>query len=286
MTDSSRRRTRLARRLSWLVVGAMAATALLPVSVFAVAGVPPGPNAVELVAGPITCAAAGHDPAVEALDLIVTPLADGTYGVGGVVIISNALPNSFDWRIAPAFEHIWVTKAVIVTGDTASNVYLYQGGAHVFDTELTGPDNVISQVEFCFDHKIAEPTCEELEQCPPPPCEVDCQPPPPPPPQNCQSFGNCPPPPPTPTPTPAPTPTPTPAPTPTPTPSATPDPTGSVAAETGTPSVTLPPTDSLSGSTSAPSGDSWRLILLAMAGFLAAALLLTPTHAVVRRKDR
>ena len=33
-------------------------------------------------------------------------------------------------------------------------------------------------------------------------------------------------------------------------------------------------------------GESWRLILLAMAGLLAATLLLTPAESVARRKDR
>lgn len=51
-------------------------------------------------------------------------------------------------------------------------------------------------------------------------------------------------------------------------------PEGSVEAETGTPSTTLPPTDGLT--TSAPTGSSWQLLLVAMAGILAAALLLTP----------
>ena len=50
--------------------------------------------------------------------------------------------------------------------------------------------------------------------------------------------------------------------------------------------MTLPPTDTLSGSTQAPSGDSWRLILLAMAGLLATTLLLTPTASVARSRDR
>jgi hypothetical protein len=57
-----------------------------------------------------------------------------------------------------------------------------------------------------------------------------------------------------------------------------------VAGETGTPAVTLPPTDSLSGGIQEPTGESWRLVLLAMAGILAAALLLTPTES--RRRNR
>ena len=85
-------------------------------------------------------------------------------------------------------------------------------------------------------------------------------------------------------PTPQPTPNPTPEPTPVPTPEATP--TGEVLAETGAPEVTLPPTDALTESTQTPAGDTWRLILLGMAGVLATTLLLTPTPARARRKDR
>ncbi len=61
---------------------------------------------------------------------------------------------------------------------------------------------------------------------------------------------------------------------------------GDVGGATGTPNVTLPPTDTLAAGSSAPSGDSWRLILLAMAGIMAAALLLTPADAVIRRDRR
>jgi cell division septation protein DedD len=62
-------------------------------------------------------------------------------------------------------------------------------------------------------------------------------------------------------------------------------PEGEVGGATGTPGATLPPTDTIVG-TATPSGDSWRLILLAMAGLLAAALLLTPASAVVSREER
>jgi hypothetical protein len=64
-------------------------------------------------------------------------------------------------------------------------------------------------------------------------------------------------------------------------------PTGGVGGATGTPRATLPATDTLDGTTStAPAGESWRLILLAMAAFLTAALMLTPARASVRRDDR
>ncbi len=57
--------------------------------------------------------------------------------------------------------------------------------------------------------------------------------------------------------------------------------TASVLAETGVPSVTTPPTDSF-GSPAQPSGESWRLLLIAMAGLLAAALVLTPATVKTR----
>jgi hypothetical protein len=90
-------------------------------------------------------------------------------------------------------------------------------------------------------------------------------------------------------PTEAPTPTPTQAPTPTPTggvggATPTPTPTGGVEAATGTP-PTLPRTDSIDGSGTGSTGDGLRVVLLAMAGLLAAALVLTPAKAVVRKDD-
>jgi len=105
---------------------------------------------------------------------------------------------------------------------------------------------------------------------------------------------------PTATPTPAPTATPTPAPTATPTPAptgsveptqtvnptATPAPTGSVEAATATPARTLPSTSTIDGSGNGPMNDGWRVVLLALAGVLATALLLTPATAVIRKDDR
>ena len=66
-------------------------------------------------------------------------------------------------------------------------------------------------------------------------------------------------------------------------------PTGGVGGATGTPAgattgTTLPPTDSLGDPAAAPSNDAWRLVLPALAGTLAGALLLTPARSV--RKDR
>ena len=62
-------------------------------------------------------------------------------------------------------------------------------------------------------------------------------------------------------------------------------PSGGVEGATGTPAVTLPPTDGMGG-TAGGLGEGWRLILLAIAGTLAATLLLTPkpTAASARRR--
>jgi hypothetical protein len=100
------------------------------------------------------------------------------------------------------------------------------------------------------------------------------------------------------TPTQAPTATPTEAPTGTPTGSVEPTqtvnptdppteaPTGTVAGATATPARTLPSTSTIDGSGEGPMNDGWRIVLLALAGVLAAALLLTPATAVVRKDDR
>jgi hypothetical protein len=90
-----------------------------------------------------------------------------------------------------------------------------------------------------------------------------------------------------PTATPAP-PTATPAPTgevlPTQTVAPTVAPTGAVGGATATPAPTLPPTDTLGDSATTSGSDAWRIVLLALAATLGAALLLTPARVV--RKDR
>ncbi|HET9084131.1 MAG TPA: hypothetical protein VFN41_06965, partial [Candidatus Limnocylindrales bacterium] len=56
-------------------------------------------------------------------------------------------------------------------------------------------------------------------------------------------------------------------------------------AATATAARTLPTTSTIDGS-NGPMNDGWRVVLLALAGILAAALLLTPATAVVRKDDR
>ena len=89
---------------------------------------------------------------------------------------------------------------------------------------------------------------------------------------------------PTPTPTPEPTPTPTPEPTgtpepevtPTPTVAPTPTPTGTGVAETGTPRVTPPSTDATVGEGGSNGTGGLPIVLVAIAGILAASLALLP----------
>jgi hypothetical protein len=66
-----------------------------------------------------------------------------------------------------------------------------------------------------------------------------------------------------------------------------PKPTGDVGGAVGTPRprATLPATDTFDGVSTSPAGDSWRIVLLAMAGVLTAMLMLTPARPVVRRED-
>ena len=60
---------------------------------------------------------------------------------------------------------------------------------------------------------------------------------------------------------------------------------GDVAAETATPRVTPPPTSTLPV-TGTPGGDSWRIVLLAIAGLLGTLLLLTPAAPTAVRRRR
>jgi len=62
-------------------------------------------------------------------------------------------------------------------------------------------------------------------------------------------------------------------------------PSSGVEGATGTPGTTLPPTDSVSGGTGNGSG-GLPIALLAMAGLLSAALLLTPTTLGIKRGKR
>ncbi len=57
----------------------------------------------------------------------------------------------------------------------------------------------------------------------------------------------------------------------------------SIGGETETPAITLPPTDTFGSGPMAPANDSWRILLVLMAGILASLLILTPSPATRRR---
>jgi hypothetical protein len=294
MNDSSHRRVRLARRLSWLVVGALTVAALVPGTVSATHDptIAPNANSHQFVDGNPTC---GPN---QFFEFKVDPPVSGPVGPNGEIIISNLTAFSFDWALSADARHLYEMAAVIVKASNGAEVYFYTDTGDDSDTNLQSPANggdqqaEISHIEFCFNQKGAPtptptPTPEPTPTPTPEPTPTPTPNPTPTPTPNPTPTPT-PPPNPTPTPTPVPTPTPTPVPTPTPTPvptpTPTPSPTGEVAGETGAPAVTLPPTDSLSSGNQGPAGDSWRLIVLALAGILAATLLLTPTETSRKRR--
>jgi hypothetical protein len=61
-------------------------------------------------------------------------------------------------------------------------------------------------------------------------------------------------------------------------------PSGGVEAATGTPRLTPPSTDSIGSPVSGSTGETWRLMLIAMAGLLATILVLTPATRPIRKR--
>jgi hypothetical protein len=257
---TARTRSRLGRRLAWLVVLGLTITSLAtPSASVLAASVAPIPISND--ASP-TCA--DYDGTFGGgqtwLETKKDPPGNGTLTVAGfgTITITNFQqsdstdPGSFDWS-----STFGIDAVLVKAGSDQHNLYVYAATAgateSMGDTELEpqdGSGNGISHISFCYDAGT----------------------------------------PPTPTATPTPTPTPTATPpgaTPTPTP------TGGVGGATGTPGggaggatsdPTLPSTSSID-QVSGPTSDGWRLILLALAGLLAAALLLTPARTVIRKDD-
>lgn len=260
MIASSHSRTRLARRLSWLAVAGLVSAALLvPASGVKAASVEPIEIGGQFGSTP-SCAAlaAAYGDGQEWTALTTfeswPPDDDGDGEVlQNSVLVSDFGGSSFDWT-TNTWTNIGIDAVVVWSGESNHALYVYAPTAsspEAFgDTNLTAGsgEEPISGVTFCKDYDNPQPT-------------------------------------PTPTAEPTPTPTGEVEPTSTPTTAPTPTPTGDVEAATGTPTVTLPPTDTLGSTPSTPAGEGWRLILLAMAGILASALLLTPASAVIR-KDR
>jgi hypothetical protein len=283
-------RPRLARKLSWLVVASLTGAALLaPAASVQAASVAPVFPGGTLGANP-TCAdlaaAYGNGQTWLEIEKINGMPANGTYGE---ITISGVSGQTFSWT-----STVGIDAVLVKAGSDNHAVYVYAptaASAESFgDTDLTHGQSqqATSHVSFCADTTNPPPPTDAPPTDTPP---TDAPPTDTPPTDTPPTDA-----PPTDTPPTDAPPTDTPPtdapPTDTP-PTEPPDggvlptatPAGGVAGSTGTPNVTLPPTDTLGSATSAPAGDGWRVILLAMAGLLAGALLLTPASAVVRRKD-
>jgi hypothetical protein len=273
MSSVPRSRYRLARRLGWIAVASLVAASFAP-SAFA------GTTITHPTGNP-DCGDLGYELSFKIdtgdLEERAYEWDEGNPVVsnwdGQVITITDLSGDgqTFSWTSTLA-----VSAVLVKAGADNHNLYTYDP-AVLGDEDLThgAGQQGISHLLFCGNPE-AEPTPEPTPAPTPEPTPAPTPEPTPAP---------------TPEPTPAPTPEPTPAPTPEPTPNPTPEPTptGGVGGATATPppaataGTTLPPTDTLGDAAPASGGDSWRLILLALAGTLGAALLLTPARAV--RKD-
>jgi hypothetical protein len=295
MTTGTHGRSRLARKLSWLVVASMTTVALAAPGAALVSAAEP----VAVYTSDVTTGLAGN-PSCNSVEVTYAggqdwgefklegaDLGNGSTSVGGNTITITNFDNDLPTRGFTWSSNFGVDAVIIKTGnggDGYNTLAVYAPTAN--STEATSgslttqSSTAISHISFCWDstNPVVTPSPSPTptptpEVTPTPTPEV------------------------TPTPTPEVTPTPTPEVTPTPTPTGsvggatgtpqiTPEPTGSVGGATGTPGTTLPPTDTIGAAGTGSTGEAWRLIVLAMAGMLAAALLLTPAKAVVRNDRR
>lgn len=256
-------RSRLGRRLAWLAVLSLTLTALL----LPAASLVSAATTVTNPTGNPTCADLGYTLSfkIDTGDLANTTYADGDPDVetnwdGQEITISGLSTDgqTFDWD-----STLPVSAVLVKAGESNNQLYTYVPPV-TSDENLThgAGQQGISHLLFCGNVPAPTPTPTEG---------------------------------PTATPTEAPTPTPTEGPTATPTEAPTATPTGGVGGATGTPpgggaggataNPTLPTTSTLDQTGSGATGDGWRIILLALAGLLAAALLLTPAGAVIRKDD-
>jgi hypothetical protein len=291
-----RRRSKLARRLSWLVVAGLATAALIGPSASSVAAATPTDGTtsnLQGIAGSYTnvlidgAGGTNQDtilfcdddtatqftshisfhlsetaPAGSFFTVYLTPNGGAQLSPAGVDITENQ--GTIDTSGLTAGDHtLAITLNVTTSFSITSGGVLLVIADDVSGAEFHSKSNSLNCTE-------STPTPTPTEEPTPTPTAT-----------------------PTEEPTPTPTATPTEEPTPTPTGSAggetfTPTPSGGVGGETFTPTNTPPPTDALASTGSTPGGDSWRLVFLAMAGLLAAVLLLTPAEALTRRgkKDR
>jgi hypothetical protein len=282
MTTRSGGRTSRARWLAWLAVAGLTTAALFaPVATSAAGHLNPTDDAKDCPDGLV-----GFKIDETADDLEPGVYMHGGYSVEIYDVVESDEGEVIAFSFKDADPDVWY---VFVKGGQADGNYDYRPtGADADEGLELDNQKGISHISFCYGE--AEPTPTPTDEPTPTPTEEPT-------PTPTEEPTPTPTVPPTEEPTPTPTVPPTEEPTPTPTPEGsvaptestpptdapTATPTGDVGGATGTPATTLPPTDALDG-TSSP-GESWRLIVLAMAGILAAALLLTPAR-VVRTADR
>ena len=275
-------RSRLARRLSWLLVLSLTSVALFAPGATSVSAAEPAAvyNSIDNpdLAGNPTCAAydVTYGGGQTWQEVKKDPAGNGVIVVEGfgTITVTNfdneGGEKGFSWTSTFGIDAVLAKNG---SGNGGYNVlYVYAPTAESVEatsgTFVTGSPTGISHISFCFDATNPQPTPEPTPAPTPEPTPA-----------------------PTPEPTPAPTPEPTPLPTegtPTPAPTPVPTPAGSVGGATATPpaataGTTLPPTDTLGNAAPATGGDNWRIALLFLAGMLATALLLTPARAF--RKD-
>ena len=311
MSSVPRSRNRLARRLGWLAVASLVAASFAPTALAA-----PGAVYTSNIDGTIVNANVSYEAKTDVyltggpcngdgqLDdgdyyyMVTSPdgellstdaLGNRTFTVTDGFITSIGTSTHSTHELGCAEDVTGITVQLFPFDDTPNNGNEYKltiaEAASVI--EKCEPD-LAAVIKICtaassksdnFKVGEAEPTPEPTPAPTPEPTpEVTPAPTPEPTPEPTPA--------PTPEVTPAPTPEVTPAPTPEPTPAPTPEPTpaGGVGGATATPAHTLPPTDTLGDTSSTTGGDSWRIILLVLAGTLATALLLTPARPI--RKDR
>lgn len=275
MSTVPRNRNRLARRLGWF------AAATLVVAAFA-----PSVSAEPIITHPTgnpSCTSLGYEFEfkIDSGDLEERtyewdeglPVTGNWTGQSITITEVSADGQTFSWT-----SELAVTAVLVKAGVDNHSLYSYDPA--VFgDTDLThaAGQQGLSHVSFCG-NPAPPPSSAPPSSAPPssaPPSAPPSSAPPSAPPSSA---------PPSAPPSSAPPSTPPPTGSVLPTQSTAPSPTGEVGGATGTPATTLPPTDTLGDAGAAPGSDAWRLVLLALGGTLAAALLLTPARAV--RKDR
>jgi hypothetical protein len=257
MTAPKSQRRRFARRLSWLVAASMMATAIFAPATFA-------GDKTEIT----ICHGTGsqsnpyvtESPAINSSGAFAGELAGGHNGHVGPLWFPGI---TVEWGdIIPPYDYAPANFHFDGLNWTAAGQAIYNNGCNIPEptaTPTAAPTATPTAAPTAT--PVPEPTATPVPE-------------------------------PTATPVPEATATPVPDATATPVPQATATPappTGGVGGITGTPKprTTLPPTDTLTGtSPSAPPSQGWRLILLAMAGLLGAALVLTPAQAPARSDRR